>query len=922
MTINTTNVTTGPYIGTGATDEYSYDFPIDVKTDLLVYRTDVGGNPTLLTVDTDYTVTSVGNDAGGTVVLTAGNLASGAKLFIRSNRPPTQLLSFANNTPLFPEQIGEGMDKLTMLVQQMQDVMLKFPSDVLRSTGDNVLPTPQSAKALGWDASGKLVNYDMNLLNVVGGIGHVSNVAALRLVQSGSTNGVMVTRGYYTEGDGGGGQYYMDASDTTSADNGGSIIVASDGARWKLLLPTGIISVRQFGAKLDGSTNDSAAVQAALNAHNLVQIPESSTKCILNTQITIASNKTLYINCTLGVTINNGTPGTPLLSITGSKVRIIFGVNGGIDFTSTTYKNWGGIYATGSAGMLSDIKVYGGYFTNIGIDSTAAFVVGFSGVSGGEITGVDMYNCGVVGNVSGGGFGIYSDNCENLYVHDNNALNVGSSAYNVSCGLNNRFIRNRAKNTTLFAFKGGYGIGPAVTGSVTPTTTTFSVAKNASSLKTLKVGQCIVIPRASVSTYPRGIIKTITDNTTYLTITLAKATATPAVGEILQPLDTGCVWLNNSSEFCGDNAFDQNGVCNIEIAGNDLSFSGWYQAAGVFAGLRAGVWCGYDNQGALNSQQNDGVYVHDNKIRHTYGSGVNLMVTENYRVHGNDLRDYNEGQDPSSVTPNYGGIDINRTGFYRAYNGSVCGNMMDSDSGYAAFIGFTARVLIDGNRGRSKCGIKLNTLQDTVMSNNQITSSGAGGYTYLISDDSGANPSSTVRVSKNRGYAEGATGHVFSCTDTNIIELQVDDDNSFAAANTNTILYNDNSTSSGTPAYSGYNGNVGEKPMRFTLGAGQTISLANYFSDAGTIGGVIIEGVARRGVAAGEMFEMRFYGSTSTSTGVFTSKGATGAGAFLAGGDFSTQVNTPNSGQINCRYTNNEAENVSMTLIIKSMSRT
>lgn len=71
--------------------------------------------------------------------------------------------------------------------------------------------------------------------------------------------------GYYIPGDGGGGLYALDAGDTASPDNGGTVIVASDGGRWKLC-ETGIVSVKQFGAAGNGSADDGAYIQAAVNA--------------------------------------------------------------------------------------------------------------------------------------------------------------------------------------------------------------------------------------------------------------------------------------------------------------------------------------------------------------------------------------------------------------------------------------------------------------------------------------------------------------------------------------------------------------------------------------------------------------------------------------------------------------------------------
>ena len=82
---------------------------------------------------------------------------------------------------------------------------------------------------------------------------------------TGGTGGIIFSGTGGAAGDGGGGAYYYDSSDTTSADNGGTIIVAGDGARWKLANVLHL-SVKQFGAKGDGVTNDTAAFIAAANA--------------------------------------------------------------------------------------------------------------------------------------------------------------------------------------------------------------------------------------------------------------------------------------------------------------------------------------------------------------------------------------------------------------------------------------------------------------------------------------------------------------------------------------------------------------------------------------------------------------------------------------------------------------------------------
>jgi hypothetical protein len=106
---------------------------------------------------------------------------------------------------------------------------------------------------------------------LVGGTGRVVNSVAdlITLPKEGSKSAFVL--GYYTAGDAGGGTYRLDLSDTTSPSNGGTIIVAADGGRWKLSQP-GLVSIRQFGAKTDG-TDAGLAINASLQALNYAVVP-------------------------------------------------------------------------------------------------------------------------------------------------------------------------------------------------------------------------------------------------------------------------------------------------------------------------------------------------------------------------------------------------------------------------------------------------------------------------------------------------------------------------------------------------------------------------------------------------------------------------------------------------------------------------
>lgn len=90
----------------------------------------------------------------------------------------------------------------------------------------------------------------------------VDTVADLRNLDS-SRYRVVMTLGYRTPGDGGSGFYRTDMTDTATADNGGTVIVADDAGRYKLMYD-GSVNAMQFGAKRGNLTYDSSAAFNAL----------------------------------------------------------------------------------------------------------------------------------------------------------------------------------------------------------------------------------------------------------------------------------------------------------------------------------------------------------------------------------------------------------------------------------------------------------------------------------------------------------------------------------------------------------------------------------------------------------------------------------------------------------------------------------
>lgn len=151
MTVNTKNVTSGPYSGNDIADTFSYTFKIQDETELSVFETDDQGVETELVLDTGYTVNNIGNS--GTVTRIAGPLPSGYEWYIRSNYEETQLTAFQSQGAFFPDLHENAMDKLTMLIQQILDKLGRTftLSDSYSGPLPLTLEDPDAGKVLRWN---------------------------------------------------------------------------------------------------------------------------------------------------------------------------------------------------------------------------------------------------------------------------------------------------------------------------------------------------------------------------------------------------------------------------------------------------------------------------------------------------------------------------------------------------------------------------------------------------------------------------------------------------------------------------------------------------------------------------------------------------------------------------------------------------
>lgn len=119
----------------------------------------------------------------------------------------------------------------------------------------------------------------------------VDNVAALKaLTVSGITDGQLyITRGYYSDNDGGQGTYIYDTASTAS-DNGGTVIAPTAGSGRFLLQYSGELNVKQFGAKGDQVNDDTQAFQKSIDSFTgggIIFVPQGKYK--ITDEITIRS---------------------------------------------------------------------------------------------------------------------------------------------------------------------------------------------------------------------------------------------------------------------------------------------------------------------------------------------------------------------------------------------------------------------------------------------------------------------------------------------------------------------------------------------------------------------------------------------------------------------------------------------------------
>lgn len=253
MTISTTTVKNS-YSGDGSTATFNYTFKVLADTDLTVIIRNNLGTETTKTLSTHYTITGVGDAAGGSITFTSGNIPSATETVVLiRDTAQTQSIDYIANDPFPAETHEEGLDRSVILSQELQeevDRSIKISrTNTMTSTEFTVGPTERAGKFLSFDSNGELV-VSQEVGTFKGNWSSGQTYAARDIVKDSSNNNIYLANTGHT------------SSGTTPLSSNADI------GKWDLLVDAAAATTSATNAANSATAAASSATAAATSESN------------------------------------------------------------------------------------------------------------------------------------------------------------------------------------------------------------------------------------------------------------------------------------------------------------------------------------------------------------------------------------------------------------------------------------------------------------------------------------------------------------------------------------------------------------------------------------------------------------------------------------------------------------------------------
>ena len=306
------NGTRNQYTATGGQTVFIYDFEIFATGDIVVYR-----NTTLLSFGTDYTLTGVGDDNGGTVVLTAGATAGHVYTIFRQTTPE-RVTDYQQSGNFLAEEINNDLDRIWAVIQELETDQSRFlqTSEITQVPLPVTLEDSITGNYLRWKDPNTIESVSATTLPDGAFVAtdyhtRVTDYAALRALNTADlVNGQVVK----VTNDGIAGDFIIRNSVAHGlTDNGGTIIVI-DADWYAERVVNSVVNIKWF-AQGDGVTDDSSAISNALNSGYSNFLFPLGTYLIELPVVVTKTGGGLNIVCEQGVVIYSNIP-APSVAIT------------------------------------------------------------------------------------------------------------------------------------------------------------------------------------------------------------------------------------------------------------------------------------------------------------------------------------------------------------------------------------------------------------------------------------------------------------------------------------------------------------------------------------------------------------------------------------------------------------------------------